>query len=89
WDSLYVDIRDAFGPLEFALDHARLRGVSAKVFNIPLCHLPAEFRDYAVASISDWKRRYSEACSNCCEQERCSGFFEWHPKELIDDVSPL
>jgi His-Xaa-Ser system radical SAM maturase HxsC len=89
WESLYVDVRHDFEPFEVALDQAHLRGIQAKVFNIPLCHLPAEFRHFAVASISDWKRRYAPRCDDCRVKSDCSGFFEWHPEKLIADVTPL
>tara|TARA_A100001391_G_scaffold188617_1_gene159331 strand:+ start:29344 stop:30417 length:1074 start_codon:yes stop_codon:yes gene_type:complete len=89
WDSLYVDIRQNFEPLDLALDQAQLRGIPVRLFNTPLCYLPADFRHYAVASISDWKRRYAPACDNCHQKSNCSGFFEWHPEKLIADVTPL
>lgn len=89
WNSLYVDIRQNFEPLDLVLDQAQLRGIPARLFNTPLCHLPVEFRHYAVASISDWKRRYAPACDYCQQKPNCSGFFDWHPEKLIADVTPL
>jgi His-Xaa-Ser system radical SAM maturase HxsC len=79
WHSLYVDHRKNFGPVGSALELAALHGVPAQLFNFPRCSVPEPFRDYAVASISDWKRKYMPACAGCRARETCCGFFEWHP----------
>lgn len=89
WHALYADIRENFAPVGQAIDLATLFGIQAKIFNIPLCHLPASFRPFAVASISDWKQRFSDSCSNCSARSACSGFFEWHPDPLVEEVVPL
>lgn len=89
WSELHVDLRDGFAPLGHALDVAALRGVRARLFNVPLCHVPEPFRHAAVASISDWKQRFGEACSTCRARSACSGFFEWHPPALLEEVTPL
>lgn len=81
WASLFVDHRRDFSPIAQALDHALLHGVPAQLFNFPRCTVPPAYRHLAIASISDWKRKFVEACSPCMERDRCSGFFEWHPDE--------
>lgn len=78
-----------FQPIAQALDRTALHGIPAKLFNIPLCHIPEAYRGLAVASISDWKQRFATACTNCSAKPDCAGFFEWHPDELIEEVSPL
>lgn len=85
---LYVDHRSCFVNIAFALDLCELRGLPARLFNFPRCSLPPEYRRYAVASISDWKRKYVEACNSCTEQALCTGFFEWHPDSALK-VFPL
>jgi His-Xaa-Ser system radical SAM maturase HxsC len=89
WPDLYVDHRGSFGPIAAALDHAALHGLRAQLFNFARCTVPAPYRHLAVASISDWKRKYAPACAGCREQGRCCGFFEWHPDEAMEGVSPL
>lgn len=79
WPKLYVDHRENFAPVGEALELAALHGVRAQLFNFPRCSVPEPFRDYAVASISDWKRKYMPACAGCRERDQCCGFFEWHP----------
>jgi His-Xaa-Ser system radical SAM maturase HxsC len=90
WSQLYVDHRIAFEPIAAAIDHAALHGMRAQLFNFPRCTVPAPYRRYAVASISDWKRKFAPACSACNEQDKCSGFFEWHPEaHAQSSVAPL
>jgi His-Xaa-Ser system radical SAM maturase HxsC len=89
WLELYVDHSRNFGPIGEALSLAVLHGVNARLFNFARCTVPAPFREYAPASISDWKRRYADACAGCSERGRCSGFFEWHPDPNAVGVTPL
>ena len=88
FSKLYVDHTQSDQRLYEALDIAELFGVPAKLFNFPRCSIDERYRGYAVASISDWKRKYPDACNNCREQSLCSGFFEWHPESMLE-VSPL
>lgn len=89
WSGLYSDIRSNFAPIGEALDIATLHGLNARLFNTPLCQIPQAFRHHAVASISDWKQRFGAKCEECAAKPDCSGFFEWHPNELLDQVSPI
>jgi His-Xaa-Ser system radical SAM maturase HxsC len=89
WPQLYVDHSRDFGPLAAALDHAKLHGVPARLFNFPRCTVPEPYRHLAAASISDWKRKYVLACESCRERDDCTGFFEWHPDTAIAGVHPL
>jgi His-Xaa-Ser system radical SAM maturase HxsC len=86
--NLYVNPRMPQDSLYDAIDIAELFGVSVSLFNFPRCTVKAKYRRYAVASISDWKRKYAPACNTCRERSHCSGFFEWHPERLLE-VNPL
>jgi His-Xaa-Ser system radical SAM maturase HxsC len=90
WRDLYVDHAADFSEVAAALDEAALRGVRAQLFNFPRCTVPAAYRPYAAASISDWKRKYMPPCDGCRERDRCCGFFEWHPDaQALSGVTPL
>ena len=90
WRDLLLDHRQDFGPIAAALDHALLHGVRAQLFNFPRCTVPVAYRRLAIASISDWKRKYATGCGKCVERDACTGFFEWHPDEEAEAmVSPL
>ncbi|HYJ53131.1 MAG TPA: His-Xaa-Ser system radical SAM maturase HxsC [Allosphingosinicella sp.] len=88
WSTLYLDHRGKFDAIGQALELAALHGVPAQLFNFPRCSVPGPFRDHAVASISDWKRKFMPACAGCREREACCGFFEWHPDKDAQ-VTPL
>lgn len=90
WQKLYVDHRRDFAPIAEAIDLATLHGVSAQLFNFPRCTVPEPFRELAVASISDWKRKYAAVCEPCRERDQCCGYFEWHPCEQAEGaVRPI
>lgn len=85
---LSIDPRRDFQFIAEAIDIAQLFGVSVTLFNFPLCSIPQNYREYAVPSISDWKRKYAEDCSGCLAREGCGGFFAWHPEQAMK-VEPL
>jgi His-Xaa-Ser system radical SAM maturase HxsC len=85
---LYVDHALVFDEIAQALDIAELHAIPARLFNFPRCTVPVAYRRYALASISDWKRKYAPACNTCTEQALCTGFFEWHPMSAVK-VYPL
>lgn len=90
WPSLYFNHSRKFDQIASALDHALLHGVLAQLFNFPYCTVPPAYRSLAVASISDWKRKYAPACEGCAAKPNCCGFFEWHPDELTHgSVMPI
>ncbi|WP_240047571.1 His-Xaa-Ser system radical SAM maturase HxsC [Sphingomonas panacisoli] len=90
WRDLFVRHDLNFTPVATALDAALLHGVRAQLFNFPLCTVPAAYRPYAIASISDWKNKTMAPCQQCSEREHCAGFFEWHPDEdAMAVVTPL
>ncbi|WP_029934560.1 His-Xaa-Ser system radical SAM maturase HxsC [Sphingomonas sp. UNC305MFCol5.2] len=89
WAKLYVPHSQDFAPVAAALDHAKLHGVPARLFNFPRCTVPRPYRYLAAASISDWKRKYVPACDGCTERDACTGFFEWHPDSATEGVHPL
>ncbi len=86
--SLYVDHARNFAPLGEAIDIATLFGVPVALFNMPRCSVPPAYRSFAAASISDWKRKYPDACDPCSQRPDCSGFFAWHPDTHME-VMPL
>lgn len=68
-------------PLTATLDYARNSNVQVALYNFPLCTIPKKYRSFCSQSISDWKRKYIEECSDCPETGLCTGFFEWYTPE--------
>lgn len=90
WTTLHFDHGRDFTPIAAALDRALARALPVRLVNFPRCSVPPPYRALAKASISDWKRKFAPTCGGCREQDRCSGFFEWHPQgETIAGVTPL
>lgn len=89
FSELRFDVLKDFRPISAALDVATLFDIPARLFNLPMCFVPAEYRHFAVASISDWKQRFAPQCSDCSAKPDCSGFFEWQPEGLLKKANPL
>jgi His-Xaa-Ser system radical SAM maturase HxsC len=80
WHKLFFDNSELFGPIAEALNIACARGVRAVLYNFPRCTVPFAYRKSALATISDWKRRYLPVCTDCPERKECGGFFAWYPE---------
>jgi His-Xaa-Ser system radical SAM maturase HxsC len=90
WGTLFFDSGATFAPVAAAIDTAQARGLSVALYNFPLCTVPIPYRQYAHASISDWKRRYLKSCESCRVRESCGGFFAWYPEDAgFAQVGPL
>lgn len=78
WELKFYDTSSDFTSVASALDVCTARDVNVKLFNFPRCCVPPEYRQKAVASISDWKVKYLDVCNGCFEKKFCSGVFEWY-----------
>ncbi|RWQ22732.1 His-Xaa-Ser system radical SAM maturase HxsC [Mesorhizobium sp.] len=78
WRQLFCDTSISFGPIAKAVDIAEARGLTALLYNFPLCTVPARYRLFAPATISDWKRKFLDNCKLCSAKSSCGGFFEWY-----------
>lgn len=81
WQEEFFDTSIDFAMTARALCIALGRGLDARLFNFPLCTVPRAYRKYAVASISDWKRKFENFCDGCGLRDQCGGFFEWYDVE--------
>lgn len=90
WNKLFFDNSNDFTPIATALNLSRSRGVEVRLYNFPLCTVPAQYRHLAPSTISDWKRAYPAMCNSCNQTDECSGFFEWHPHhKSFERVGPI
>lgn len=90
WSEIFVDTSMEFGCAGEAIDLVRARGMQAFLYNFPLCTLPSAYRELALPTISDWKRRYLPICNQCGAFQMCCGFFEWYPDgHGFSEVHPL
>ena len=77
WKAIFADTSVDFSQLSIALSVASAAGLDVRLYNFPLCSVPADFRGVAHASISDWKQKYLAFCAQCTQRGNCGGFFEW------------
>ena len=90
WQDLFFDHSIQFEPIANALRLAQLNTTRVGLYNFPLCTVPEEWRPYAFASISDWKKKFFDLCGECSQTSACSGFFEWHSEERnYEDLQPI
>jgi His-Xaa-Ser system radical SAM maturase HxsC len=57
-------------------------GIPCSIYNIPLCCIPPEIREFSAKSISDWKQNYSSECDSCDLKPECGGFFNTSKKNI-------
>jgi His-Xaa-Ser system radical SAM maturase HxsC len=88
-DLLWIDPVDYRDSLAEGVDLLAAARVNVSVYNLPRCVLDRSVWPYAVQSISDWKNGYVEACDQCVEKSRCSGFFTSGRPRRSRGISPI
>lgn len=73
--ALWIDPYFYKDHLEESLGILKRNGVSASVYNLPLCLLGEAGKQHSVRSISDWKQEYLTECEECERRSECAGFF--------------
>lgn len=73
--ALWADPVDYHTELENCAKVLEYHGITASIYNHPLCVLPHTLWTIARKSISDWKNIYLEECKSCSVLEQCGGFF--------------
>lgn len=72
---VWIDPFDYQAELAEAVATLDRKGITAMIYNHPLCLIPRELWPYAVRSISDWKNEYHPECLRCSVAHDCGGFF--------------
>ena len=72
---LWINPKEYICDLQNAVKYLDSCGVAAWIYNIPLCLIDERYRKFAVKSISPWKVKYLEKCSQCKIKEECGGMF--------------
>lgn len=87
-DELWIDPYDYNEELKQAVLLLANRGIRTFIFNAQLCVLPPEMREFAIASISDWKDEYLPECDGCKLRKRCGGLFASNAKHHSKHINP-
>lgn len=74
-DAVWIDPLDYRAELMQAVTELHDWRMDVSVFNLPRCVLPESLWPFARKSISDWKTKYLDICSDCMEQMECCGLF--------------
>lgn len=74
-DAVFIDPWEYKDPLSAAIDVFQLYGIDVRIFNLPLCVVNPDTRDYCKQSISDFKNSWEEVCAPCIKRDSCCGFF--------------
>lgn len=91
-DLIWVEPKDYIRQLSDAIGFLSSSGMEVAIYNIPLCLLPLSMHEYAAQSISDWKVKFLEQCTECAVIGNCCGLFatsmsvfnEIHPLKLVN-----
>ncbi|MGF9566648.1 His-Xaa-Ser system radical SAM maturase HxsC [Neorhizobium sp. BT27B] len=81
WATSFQDSSTDFAQIAKAIDLSAARGIPVALYNFPLCSVPAPYREFALSTISDWKRKYLDICEKCGSRAACGGFFEWYSQK--------
>ena len=87
-DELWIDPYNYNEELKQAVLLLANRGIRTFIFNAQLCVLPSEMREFAIASISDWKDEYLPECDGCKLRERCGGLFASNQEHHSAHINP-
>lgn len=88
-EAVWIPYREAFlaskGAINLLVEHA----IQVGLYNFPLCAIDEEYRYIAYKSITDYKVRYADACSNCAVRDACGGIFAGTIRLAGKDVAPV
>jgi len=89
-EHIWVDPIDYQAQLSEAVSILLAAHMRPVIFNHQLCVLKPELREFAVKSISDWKREYMPECEGCVEMHRaCGGFFSSAKYRYSRGINPI
>ncbi len=75
FDDVWIDPAECNNYFFEAIQVLSRAGISASIYNTPLCLLDEALWKYCRQSISDWKNSYLEFCNSCVLRNSCCGIF--------------
>lgn len=85
-DELWINPKEYVPALQKAVAYLDLCGVTAWIYNLPLCLFDEPYRKFVVKSISPWKVRYLPKCAECRMKSDCGGMFFSDLKEFWEII---
>ena len=75
YESVWIEPSEYNNSLKKAVLFLSSWKYDVNIYNVPLCLLPEEIRNFSRNSISDWKRTYPAKCNDCQKKSECCGLF--------------
>jgi His-Xaa-Ser system radical SAM maturase HxsC len=72
---VWIDPVDYLPQLEYSVKYLRRREMNVSIYNLQHCILPQTLWAFSRKSISGWKRKYHDLCSECDYNSECGGMF--------------
>lgn len=88
-NDVWISYNQGFANCEEAIDLLVNSGIDVGIYNFPLCSVPQKYIGLYRKSISNYKVRYGQACSDCSEQQLCGGVFASSLKFAESDMIPF
>lgn len=74
-DSVWISYKESFPFVKDTIDVLINAGINTRLFNYPLCTVDRSYWTLCCRSISSWKVRFADTCSNCRLKDSCGGVF--------------
>ncbi len=74
-DQIWMPYDKIYPLIEPGIFQLLSHGIDVNLYDFPLCALPQHAWPLAKRSISPWKIRYDEKCSQCAVRDACGGMF--------------
>lgn len=90
FDDIHISPLEYKNELYGAISICKNYSLPVSIYNLPLCLVHENIRQYAKQSISDWKNEFSEICNECDRKDDCSGMFsstQTHFESLLKPIS--
>lgn len=87
-DQIWMPYDKIYPLIEPGIFQLLSHGIDVNLYDFPLCALPQHAWPLAKRSISPWKIRYDEKCSQCAVRDACGGmFYSTYLLHLYLDIS--
>ena len=86
---VYVSHDESWPSVRSAIRRLMLQGIQAQIYNYPLCAVDRGYWTLCRQSITPYKVRFPENCSECEAKKQCGGFFFSTLGVVKPQVSPI
>ena len=84
-DQVYIDLRESWPAVRSAIHRLMDHGITAQIYNYPLCSVDPGYWGLCRKSITPYKVRFPDSCTHCAVKSQCGGFFS----STLGVVKPL